>query len=373
MAKKKRTTKRPRTIKPKPVEIRIPGKKKPTKKKKPAKQNKESTDVTALITQGANVGKLIQSKDRDNLAQWFNVYMAVEVEPGSNTHRAKLGDIEWFLRFFFESTSGYDCDQWTKSLSKSFKTWIQKTKSQKTGKKLAPNSCRRILDTVRRAAKWIHRQRPFLAGFPFDGVKSISVGEPDWQGLSDLEVRRLKAAAEQLIQSETRADQVPRRNYALLRVFLDSGLRAFEICELEIDQYQEGCLRRIVRKGRDNSTEEIPLSSDTCEALDDYIDSERPDGDGPLFQSRNGNAIYQQNLDQVVRRIAAHANSKLSKKDHIKISPHVLRHTSLRKWAEHEDVRYAKKISGHASDKYIWLYTQPSKEEVRKKVEDVWD
>ncbi len=51
----------------------------------------------------------------------FNVYMSVEVEPGSNTYRAKIGDIQWFLRFFYETTSGYECDQWTRSLSKSFR------------------------------------------------------------------------------------------------------------------------------------------------------------------------------------------------------------------------------------------------------------
>jgi len=366
MAKKKQTKKRAQAATSKRAKGGSPKRKKPT-------QQKETRDVTALITQGADVGELIQSNDRDNLAAWFNVYMAVEVEPGSNTHRAKLGDIEWFLRFFFESTSGYDCDQWTRSLSKSFVTWIQKQRSQKTQKKLAPNTYRRITDTVKRAAKWIHRQRPFLAGYPFEGIKALKGGTPEWKGLSDVEVRRMKAAAEQLMHIETRSDQVPMRNYAILRVLLDAGLRAFELCELDIDQYQDGCLRNIVRKGRDNSTDEIPLSSDTCEALDDYIDSERPEGAGPLFQSKNGNPISQQVVDQVVRRIAAHANSKLSAKNHITLSPHVLRHTSLRRWTEKEDIRFAKKISGQVSDRYIWRYTEPSRDEVREKAEDLWD
>ena len=53
------------------------------------------------------------------------------------------------------------------------------------------------MDMAKRAAKWIHRQRPFLAGFPYQDVKDLKVDEPDWKGLSDVEVRRLKAAAEQ--------------------------------------------------------------------------------------------------------------------------------------------------------------------------------
>ena len=352
------------------VEVRTPGAKKP-KPKKAAK--KKESKVAELITVGADVGKLIKTTDRDDLTAWFNVYMAVEVEEGSNTYRAKLGDMEWFLRFFYESTSGYDCDQWTRSLSKSFLTWIQKQKSEKTKRKLAPNTCRRILDTLKRASKWIHGQRPFLAGYPFEKLKDLKVDEPEWQGLSDVAVRRMKAAAEQLIQTETRHDQVPRRNYAILRVLLDSGLRAFELSELETDNYEDGKLLNIVRKGRDHVTREIPLSSDTAEAIEDYFEQERGEGDGFLFQSKNGNGISQQVIDQVVRRIAAHANSKLNEKNKIDVSPHVLRHTALRRWAEKKGIRYARKISGQVSDKYIWRYTEPSQQDARDAAEDLWD
>ena len=83
--------------------------------------------MTALITAGASVETVVPAARRDDLTAWFNLYMSIEVEPGSNTYRAKLGDLKWFLRFFFESTSGYECDQWTRSLSKSFLSWIQKT------------------------------------------------------------------------------------------------------------------------------------------------------------------------------------------------------------------------------------------------------
>jgi hypothetical protein len=41
----------------------------------------------------------------------------------------------------------------------------------------------------------------------------------------------------------------------------------------------------------------------------------------------------------------------------------MLRHTALRKAAEKKDIRYAMKLSGHTSSKYIWRYTEPSREE----------
>ena len=52
-----------------------------------------------------------------------------------------------------------------------------------------------------------------------------------------------------------------------------------------------------------------------------------PKATAHCFESKNGKPINQQIIDQVVRRIAAHANSKLPKEQQIELSPHLLRHT----------------------------------------------
>ena len=306
-------------------------------RKKKTTPNKEVNDVTALITQGADVAKLVTGTGHDDLTKWFNLYLGVEVESGSNTHRAKVLDIQWFLRFFFEDAGGYHCDDWTPGRTKTFKSWIRKQISDKTGKRLAPSTCRRVFDTTKHAAGWIHRQRPFVAGIPFEGIKGPSLEDPTWQGLADLEVRRLKAAAEQLLHLNTRANQMPRRNYAILLVMLDSGVRVFELADLQLDQYHRRTLKNIQRKG-DEVTASIPLSKDTCEVLADYLAEERPKGPGPLFQSRARKPLAQQDVDYILRCIAAQANSRLPASENIQVSPHVLRHTALRKWANTKGV-----------------------------------
>jgi len=90
-------------------------------------------------------------------------------------------------------------------------------------------------------------------------------------------------------------------------------------------------------------------------------------------QSRSGREISQQVIDQVLRRVAAHANSKLPVDQAIAISPHVLRHTALRKWAEKKGVQFARQISGQVSDRYIWRYVQPSEDATRDAVEALWE
>jgi hypothetical protein len=58
----------------------------------------------------------------------------------------------------------------------------------------------------------------------------------------------------------------------------------------------------------------------------------------------------------VLQRVAHQANAHLPAGERMKVSPHVLRHTFLRKLAEEKGVQYAKEASGHKSDRYIWRY-----------------
>jgi integrase/recombinase XerD len=48
--------------------------------------------------------------------------------------------------------------------------------------------------------------------------------------------------------------------------------------------------------------------------------------------------------------------------ERIAVSPHVLRHTFLRKLAEEKGVQYAKEASSHKSNRYIWRYVKPDQE-----------
>jgi len=55
--------------------------------------------------------------------------------------------------------------------------------------------------------------------------------------------------------------------------------------------------------------------------------------------------------------------------ERIAVSPHVLRHTFLRKLAEEKGVQYAKEASGHKSDRYIWRYVKPNQESLAEAVD----
>jgi integrase/recombinase XerD len=61
----------------------------------------------------------------------------------------------------------------------------------------------------------------------------------------------------------------------------------------------------------------------------------------------------------MLTRMARQANAHLPTDQHLAVSPHILRHTFLRKVANEKGVHYALELSGHRSNRDIWQYVKP--------------
>ncbi len=155
-------------------------------------------------------------------------------------------------------------------------------------------------------------------------------------------------------------------------ILLDTALRVSELIALDLEQYQGKHFHNVRRKGN-NVTVRVFIGNVAKETLDNYIGEVRGNEPGPLFQSKHGNRLAPQNVADALEKIVGQANANLSKKQHISLTPHVLRHTALRKMAEKKGVRYAQQMAGHASSKYIWRYVQPSADEMEEAIEDLFD
>jgi integrase/recombinase XerD len=309
---------------------------------------------------------LIPVNRQESLVAWFELYMAIEAGPkDTNTFKAKKRDLQEFINYLHTATGTDHPDQWTRSITQGFLKYLQKER------KLAPTSINRVLATLKHAASWIHQQRSFLAGYPCDRIQDITVEDPEWKGLEDLQINRLKSAAEQLIHINTRANQNPIRDQTVLLVLLHTALRVSELLSLDLDQYRGKYLVNIQRKGK-KVTRELLLAKPAREALDRYLDTIRGREPGPLIQSQSGGRLAPQNIDDALKQIAAQANVSLPESERIHLSAHMLRHTALRKAAEKEDIRYAMKLSGHTSSKYIWRYTEPSRQEQERALEELF-
>jgi integrase/recombinase XerD len=237
--------------------------------------------------------------------------------------------------------------------------------------RLAQASLVRIYATMRHFARWLHQKFPalFPLGCPTDGVKPPPEPTADWKGLTRLEELRLLNAVQTLqVHRRTGTDQ-GRRNHALLIDLLVSEPLVSEILNLDRDQYTGKEFTRVQIKGgviRDF----VAVHRDARQVLDEWLKA-RQDDSPALFVTRTGRKLSRREAYGIVCRVAAQANAHLPEDEKIDVSPHVLRHTFLRKLAETKGVHYAREASGHQSDRYIWRYVKPDQQTLADAIDEL--
>lgn len=280
------------------------------------------------------------------------IYFVTEVAgqaPG--TIDAKRRDLSRFLAFYARLYNHDRPDEWYASVTREFVR-------EMAHEKLSEATCARTYASVRHFARWIHQKaHPFPLGCPTDGIKPPRDPEPEWKGLSRADELRLLTAAQTLRLSPGRGTNQGLRDQAVLGVLLGSGLRVTELVNLDRSQYTGRGLTKVLVKG--GRVRDVAVQRDAREVLDEWL-RERGDNPGPLFPTRTGERLTRVQVYKILQRIAAQANTHLPLEQRITVSPHILRHTLLRKLAEGKGVQYAKEQSGHRSDRYIWRYVKPS-------------
>jgi integrase/recombinase XerD len=104
--------------------------------------------------------------------------------------------------------------------------------------------------------------------------------------------------------------------------------------------------------------------------LDAWLE-QRGDGPGPLFPTRSGQRLDRTQAFLILKRVAQQANAHLPPDQHLDVSPHVLRHTLLRKVANEKGAHYAMELSGHRSDRYIWRYVRPDAQSLAEAIDEL--
>jgi integrase/recombinase XerD len=300
----------------------------------------------------------------DSLANLAGAYFISQVAGQSaNTISAKKRDLQRFLDFYVKLYGHDDPAEWYTSVTREFLKTLTKDK-------LGESSRGRVYSTVRHFARWIHaRVKPFALGCPTDGVKAPAEPEPEWKGLSRADELRLLSAAQSLRLTPGRGTDQGLRNHAAVATLLGCGLRVTELLSLDVSQYDGKSFTKVVQKGG-HVRKFVPVAKDAREVLDEWV-KQLARVDGSLFPTRSGKQMSRVDFYQVVQRIASVASARLTKGQLIDVTPHVLRHTFLRKLAEAKGVQYAKEASGHRSDKYIWRYVKPDEQTLADAIDDL--
>jgi integrase/recombinase XerD len=165
-----------------------------------------------------------------------------------------------------------------------------------------------------------------------------------------------EAEIERLLQVDLHRRPFPKRDRAILELLYSSGLRISELTGARLEQINlEDRFIRVTGKG--NKTRLVPIGRKACEAINDYLESERrtlvrPRTGSELFLSRRGQKLTTQRVWQIVKEIA-----ELGGFD-IRIYPHLLRHSfATHLLSNGADLRIIQELLGHADISTTQIYT----------------
>lgn len=151
------------------------------------------------------------------------------------------------------------------------------------------------------------------------------------------------------------------RDYAILTLFLNCGLRISELCGLNLNDIQDEALRVL---GKGNKVRIVYLNDACLSALNSYLAVRRP------INGRDQNALFLSSRNERVSRSTVHA---LVKKhiagaglDASQYSSHKLRHTAATLMLQNGvDVRAVQEVLGHEHLNTTEIYTHIDNEALR--------
>ncbi|WP_461204404.1 tyrosine recombinase XerC [Clostridium sp. DL1XJH146] len=157
------------------------------------------------------------------------------------------------------------------------------------------------------------------------------------------------------------------RDYCIITLFLNCGLRLSELCSINISNIR-GDILTIIGKGNKERT--VYLNEACIKSIDNYRLLREADYDkiidkDALFISRRGTRINKRTVELLVKKFIKKAGL-----DYEKYTPHKLRHTAATLMYKYGkvDIRSLQKILGHENVSTTQIYTHVDDETLREAV-----
>lgn len=155
------------------------------------------------------------------------------------------------------------------------------------------------------------------------------------------------------------------RDYAIITLFLNCGLRLSELIGINIDKIKGDTLTVV---GKGNKERTIYLNDVCIKAIEEYLavrPEANPGHENALFLSNRKTRFTQRGVQHMVDKYLKEAG--LSGKH---FSPHKLRHTAATLMYQygHVDIRSLQELLGHESVSTTQIYTHINKEQLRDAV-----
>lgn len=219
---------------------------------------------------------------------------------------------------------------------------------------------------------------------------------PQPQPYTELEIKALIRATAYNAPWRGRPEIASQRHWALrdkaiLITLVDTGIRASELCDLVINDYDHQVGQVIVRHGKGDKMRILPLGDRALDAVDDYLDARRrqpvskrrrpgrrrktvelTDND-PLFATSAGTAMDRYELLSMITATAARAEPPVQK-----ANVHRFRHTfAINYLRRYPNIYTLQKVLGHSSLDTVRIYLEIAEVDIHEahrtaSVADAW-
>lgn len=170
------------------------------------------------------------------------------------------------------------------------------------------------------------------------------------------ETYKLLKTCEDTEDQNARDKYLNKRDYAILMIFLNCGLRLSELVSLNIDSINEDNSINIIGKG--NKERQVFLNASTLDAVEAYLKvrprNDQVTDDNALFISNKFNRLSKSAIQEMVKKRVMMAGL-----DPNKYSVHKLRHTAATLMYKYGDVDILtiKEVLGHSNVATTQIYT----------------
>jgi site-specific recombinase XerD len=230
-----------------------------------------------------------------------------------------------------------------------------------------PATINRRLDALRRLCRWA-RGTGMLSVDAAGNVRPMrTLRNRQPVGLTDVEIHALLRAA------GASSHGLAARNYALVQLMLQAGLRVGEVAALKVGDItmsdRSGSVR--IRQGKGLKARDVPLNATARRALKQHLDHRQvgrqvPGRDAPLFVSSRETAMPVRTIQSVIASIARRARLK-----RVAVSAHTLRHSFALGYLRDNPGKLLELagLLGHESLDTTVVYTRPSRDDLAADLE----
>ena len=155
-----------------------------------------------------------------------------------------------------------------------------------------------------------------------------------------------------------------KRDYAIVTLFLNCGMRLSELAGINISHLQDDNTLKVIGKGNKERT--IYLNEASVYAVNEYLKLRPQIKDDALFLSMREQRMSNRSIQHMIEK-----HMKNSGLDTNKYSVHKLRHTAATLLYQYgnADIRSLQEILGHESVNTTEIYTHVNKKSLKKMVE----